>query len=72
MDPVLALGAFGSVCLLCGTLQTPLVESSAIHLGGTFVDSTVTRKVDTSSGVPPAIAFPGENADTTPHGAAVP
>jgi hypothetical protein len=71
MDPVLTLGAFGSVCLLCGSLQVPLVESSAIHLGGTFVYSTVTRKVDGASGVPPAISFPGESADTTPHGAAI-
>ena len=71
MDPVLTLGAFGSVCLLCGSLQPPLVESPAIHLGGTFVYSTVTRKVDRASGVPPAIAFPGESADTTPHGAAI-
>lgn len=71
MDPILTLGAFGSVCLLCGSLQVPLVESSAIHLGGTFVYSTVTRKVDGASGVPPAISFPGESADTTPHGAAI-
>ena len=71
MDPILTLGAFGSVCLLCGSLQVPLVESSAIHLGGAFVYSTVTRKVDGASGVPPAISFPGESADTTPHGAAI-
>lgn len=71
MDPVLTLGAFGSVCLLCGSLQQPLVEVSAIHLGGTFVYSTVSRKIDGATGVPPAIAFPGENADTTPHGAAI-
>src|SRR5512140_2155182 len=71
MDPVLTLGAFGSVCLLCAGLQQPLVDSSAIHLGGTFVYSTVSRKVDGSSGVPPAIVFPGETADTTPHGAAI-
>lgn len=71
MDPVLTLGAFGSVCLLCGSLLPALVESPAIHLGGTFVYSTVTRKVNGSSGVPPAIDFPGESADTTPHGAAI-
>lgn len=71
MDPVLTLGAFGSVCLLCGSLEPPLVESSAIHLGGTFVYSTVTRKVNGASGVPPAIAFSGEHADTTPHGAGI-
>jgi hypothetical protein len=71
VDPVLTLGAFGSVCLLCGSPQPPLVESSAIHVGGVFIYSTVTRRVDKASGVPPAIDFPGESADTTPHGAGI-
>jgi hypothetical protein len=71
VDPVLTLGAFGSVCLLCGSLQPALVESPAIHVGGVYIYSTVTRKVETASGVPSAISFPGESADTTPHGAGI-